>query len=153
MGNIGLIASRLSVRCDELIKENKKLKEDLKRATTCSDCGGTGVVELSHDPHYSVPCVCTVDWMQEAIDRSKANDNLREQRDSQQRVALRTMEERNAFERQLKLLVQEIKVLSGDMKALSIDTCVCKNGVAVKYLDYLIDINTKFLTGDKPCVN
>lgn len=51
--------------------------DELEKATKCPDCGGSGVVEMSFDPYYAEPCVCTVDWMQETFKNAKELHNLK----------------------------------------------------------------------------
>jgi len=71
------------VRKEALIKvlqvDNEMLEvtvEQLQKQTTCQNCGGTGIVEMSFDPYYSEPCECTIDWMSEAFKQAEKNRSL-----------------------------------------------------------------------------
>lgn len=55
----------------DLIAALKSQELEIKKLSTCQDCGGTGTNELCHDPYYVVPCICTVDWYSESMELRK----------------------------------------------------------------------------------
>lgn len=99
----------------ELIEQQAK---EIKKLSTCPDCGGSGVNEMCHDPYYAPPCACTIDWMSEAMKLSKQNSEQAKEIEKWKREALQQYPTPDAYEAACKALNKHRGIAEIAVKAL-----------------------------------